>query len=131
MLQLLYPLPPTQPAPRPAPTVVDGPYECAIDERPSAHPTPTLLSRTRAKTSWLAAWWLQLQAQQLAAQLPPALAAPVLAWLADEAEQAHVRRRLAVREPYMLTVVGMGVEHRFSVKLWQSRGEAVVEVKRR
>ncbi len=130
MLQLLHPLPPIQPAQWPTPTVVDGPYECTVDEQSDTHLTPTLLSRTRAQTSWLAAWWLQLQAQQLAAQLPPVLAAPVLAWLNDEAEQAHVRRRLDVHEPYTLPVVGVGTEHRFAVRLWQPCGEVVVEVRR-
>ncbi|MFF2751093.1 hypothetical protein ACFVVA_36855 [Kitasatospora sp. NPDC058048] len=130
MLQLLHPLPPaSRPAP-PLSTVVDGPYECTVDEH-GTHPTPTLLSRTRAQTSWLAAWWLQIQARQLAAQLPPALAAPVLTWLADEDEQDHVRRLLAVHEPYTLTVTGVGAEHRLAVTLWQPRGEVTVEVQRR
>ncbi|MFD8705906.1 hypothetical protein ACFV1W_25425 [Kitasatospora sp. NPDC059648] len=132
MLQLLHPLPPaSRPAPPPRPrTVVDGPYECAADKRPNSRPTPTLLIRTRAQTDWLAAWWLQLQAQQLADELPPVLAAPVLAWLADEGEQEHVRRLLAVHEPYTLTVTGVGAEHRLSVRLWQPRGEVTVEVRR-
>ncbi|MER6365822.1 hypothetical protein [Kitasatospora sp. NPDC001527] len=71
------------------------------------------------RTNVLALWWLQLRAEQLVAQFPR-FAAPVLAWLDDESEQEHVRRRLAVGEPYTLAVHGGDAEYLLTVKLQRS-----------
>ncbi|MFJ2193140.1 hypothetical protein ACIOJE_35225 [Kitasatospora sp. NPDC087861] len=129
MLQLL-PQPPAQPGPAHlVPPVVDGPYECAATAQFGGRLTPALLDRTRARTSWLAVWWLQLRAQRLAEQLPTPLARPVLAWLTDDTEQDHVRRLLDLGQPYTLTVSGDGAEHRLTVKLWQPCGHVRVTVR--
>ncbi|MEU7095914.1 hypothetical protein [Kitasatospora aureofaciens] len=126
MLQLLHPLTPIQPGPptppRPTPTVVDGPYECTTYAKFSPRPDFVEIARVTPppRTNVLAGWWVRLRVEQLLVQLPRQFAPPVLAWLDDEDEQEHVRHRLAVGEPYTLTVHGGDAEYLLTVKLRQA-----------